>query len=227
MFTVYHSNQIDLLKSLLTALIKQQPLTSPFEQEQILVQSPGMSQWLKMEIAEQDGIAANINFPLPATFIWNMFIEVLPDVPARSAFNKEAMTWKLMQILPSLLERESFISLAHYLEQDEDGSKCYQLAEKIADIFDGYLVYRPDYILAWEVLNILKSSVSRGYGRVSCGVSFQAIPSPLANRLITGLISIKTLSTPLPRVSQWIPKGYLSACLCLASAPSLQNIWKP
>lgn len=186
MFTVYHSNQIDLLKSLLTALIKQQPLTSPFEQEQILVQSPGMSQWLKMEIAEQDGIAANINFPLPATFIWNMFIEVLPDVPARSAFNKEAMTWKLMQILPSLLERESFISLAHYLEQDEDGSKCYQLAEKIADIFDGYLVYRPDYILAWEGGNILKSSASRGYGKATCGVSFQAILNPLVNRLITG-----------------------------------------
>lgn len=150
MFTVYHSNQIDLLKSLLTALIKQQPLSSPFEQEQILVQSPGMSQWLKMEIAEQDGIAANINFPLPATFIWNMFVEVLPDVPARSAFNKEAMTWKLMQILPGLLQRDSFAPLAHYLERDEDGSKCYQLAEKIADIFDGYLVYRPDYILAWE-----------------------------------------------------------------------------
>ncbi|PML97061.1 exodeoxyribonuclease V subunit gamma [Vibrio breoganii] len=150
MFTVYHSNQIDLLKSLLIALIRQQPLTSPFEQEQILVQSPGMSQWLKMELAKDMGIAANLNFPLPATFIWQMFIEVLPDVPKRSAFNKEAMTWKLMQVLPSKLEQDEFSSLASYLEHDEDNSKLFQLAGKIADIFDGYLVYRPDYITAWE-----------------------------------------------------------------------------
>ncbi|WP_261816796.1 exodeoxyribonuclease V subunit gamma [Vibrio gallicus] len=150
MFTVYHSNQIDVLKSLLIALMGQKPLSSPFEQEQILVQSPGMSQWLKMAIAEDEGIAANINFPLPATFIWNMFVEILPDVPKRSTFNKEAMTWKLMHILPTLLKGKNFSPLAQYLEQDNDGSKCYQLCEKIADIFDGYLVYRADYILSWE-----------------------------------------------------------------------------
>ncbi|CAM3994370.1 exodeoxyribonuclease V subunit gamma [Vibrio neonatus] len=150
LFTVYHSNQIDLLKSLLIALIHQQPLASPFEQEQILVQSPGMSQWLKMELAKEMGIAANLNFPLPATFIWQMFIEVLPDVPQRSAFNKEAMTWKLMQVLPNKLAEPEFSPLASYLEQDDDDSKLFQLAGKIADIFDGYLVYRPDYINAWE-----------------------------------------------------------------------------
>ncbi|WP_261874059.1 exodeoxyribonuclease V subunit gamma [Vibrio rarus] len=150
MFTVYHSNQIDLLKSLLVALIRQQPLSSPFEQEQILVQSPGMSQWLKMELGKDMGIAANLNFPLPATFIWQMFIEVLPDVPKRSAFNKEGMTWKLMQVLPHKLQQPSFSPLASYLENDDDDSKLFQLAGKIADIFDGYLVYRPDYITAWE-----------------------------------------------------------------------------
>lgn len=52
MFTVYHSNQIELLKSLLVELIKLSPLENPFEAEQILVQSPGMSQWLKMELVK-------------------------------------------------------------------------------------------------------------------------------------------------------------------------------
>lgn len=150
MFTVYHSNQVDVLKSLLVELIRLNPLANPFEQEQILVQSPGMSQWLKMELAKEFGVAANIEFPLPATFIWNMFTEVLPDVPKRSAFNKESMTWKLMQILPELLDRAEFEPLQHYLAQDEDKSKLYQLCEKIADIFDGYLVYRPEWIAAWE-----------------------------------------------------------------------------
>lgn len=156
MFTVYHSNQVDVLKSLLVELIRLNPLDNPFQSEQILVQSPGMSQWLKMELAKEFGVAANLEFPLPATFIWNLFTQVLPDVPKRSAFNKDAMTWKLMQILPTQLEREEFSPLKRYLEQDEDQSKRYQLAEKIADIFDGYLVYRPEWIAAWEAGETVK-----------------------------------------------------------------------
>ncbi|KOO09852.1 hypothetical protein AKJ18_37260, partial [Vibrio xuii] len=92
-----------------------------------------MSQWLKMELAKEFGVAANIEFPLPATFIWNMFTEVLPDVPKRSAFNKESMTWKLMHLLPSMLDRPEFEALGRYLENDQDASKLYQLSEKIAD----------------------------------------------------------------------------------------------
>ncbi|PSU54615.1 exodeoxyribonuclease V subunit gamma, partial [Photobacterium aphoticum] len=150
MFTVYHSNQLDLLKSLLVELIRLEPLDNPFEQEQILVQSPGMSQWLKMELAKSFGVAANIAFPLPATFIWTMFTEVLSDVPERSAFNKESMTWKLMQVLPAQLDHAMFEPLKRYLEDDQDDLKLYQLAEKIADIFDQYLVYRPEWIQQWE-----------------------------------------------------------------------------
>lgn len=40
MFTVYHSNQLDLLKALTTALIEREPLDNPFQQEVVLVQSP-------------------------------------------------------------------------------------------------------------------------------------------------------------------------------------------
>ncbi|GEM74017.1 exodeoxyribonuclease V subunit gamma [Vibrio sagamiensis] len=150
MFTVYHSNQVDVLKSLLVELIRIAPLDHPFEKEQILVQSPGMSQWLKMALAKELGVAANIDFPLPATFIWDMFTQILSDVPKRSAFNKESMTWKLMRLLPTLLADPLFAPLAQYLEGDDDCSKLYQLSEKIADIFDGYLVYRPEWIATWE-----------------------------------------------------------------------------
>ncbi|MCU8394357.1 exodeoxyribonuclease V subunit gamma [Vibrio vulnificus] len=150
MFTVYHSNQVDVLKSLLVELIRLNPLQNPFDKEQILVQSPGMSQWLKMELAKEFGVAANIEFPLPATFIWDMFTHVLADVPKRSAFNKEAMTWKLMHLLPQQLALAEFSPLARYLQDDEEGAKLYQLSEKIADIFDGYLVYRPEWIRDWE-----------------------------------------------------------------------------
>ena len=150
MFTVYHSNQLDILKTLTTALIEGRPLADPFSQEVILVQSPGMAQWLQMELAQTFGIAANIAFPLPATFIWDMFTKVLPGIPKESAFSKDAMTWKLMWLLPQKLGEEDFASLRHYLDDDEDKRKIHQLAARVADLFDQYLVYRPEWLKAWE-----------------------------------------------------------------------------
>ncbi|RXN71235.1 exodeoxyribonuclease V subunit gamma [Providencia rettgeri] len=150
MFQVYHSNQLDLLKELIAHLMKNEPLPHPFEQEIILVQSPGMSQWLQIELAKQFGIAANINYPLPATFIWDMFRRVLPDIPKESAYTKQAMTWKLMTILPTVIDEEEFEPLRHYLQQDTDKRKLHQLAGRIADLFDQYLVYRPQWVEKWQ-----------------------------------------------------------------------------
>ncbi|QXC35119.1 exodeoxyribonuclease V subunit gamma [Aeromonas sp. FDAARGOS 1407] len=162
MFTLYHSNQLDLLKELLVSRIRQAPLSHPFEREQILVQSPGMAQWLKLELAKAFGIAANIDFPLPASFIWEMFTRVLADVPRQSPYNKGSMSWQLMTILPALLDRPAFAPLAAYLGSGEDVDpaqdpakapeqvRLWQLCQKVADLFDQYLVYRPDWIARWE-----------------------------------------------------------------------------
>ena len=153
MLTIHHSNHLDVLKDLLVSLIERDPIRDPFTDEQILVQSPGMAQWLRLELAQSFGIAAGLAFPLPASFIWEMFKQVLPGVPVRSAFTKDAMTWKLVTLLPSMLEDEAFAPLKNYLEDDPDGVRNYQLAGKIADTYDQYLVYRPDWILAWETGN--------------------------------------------------------------------------
>lgn len=150
MFTVYYSNQLDILKELMTALIKREPLADPFQQEIILVQSPGMAQWLQIQLAQQFNIAANIQFPLPATFIWDMFIKVLPGIPKESAFCKEAMSWKLMWLLPHLLNRPIFAPIKHYLNDDNNKQKIHQLSKRVADLFDQYLVYRPQWLKQWE-----------------------------------------------------------------------------
>ena len=150
MLSIYHSNRLDILKDLLVELLRREPPENPLQNEQILVQSPGMAQWLRLQLAESLGIAAGMEFPLPASFLWKMYTKVLPDVPKRSAFNKEAMTWKIMALLPDMIDQPAFIPLKQYLSEDDDGIRCFQLAGKIADIFDQYLVYRPDWINDWE-----------------------------------------------------------------------------
>lgn len=156
MLRVYHSNRLDVLEALMEFIVERERLDDPFEPEMILVQSTGMAQWLQMTLSQKFGIAANIDFPLPASFIWDMFVRVLPEIPKESAFNKQSMSWKLMTLLPQLLEREDFTLLLHYLTDDSDKRKLFQLSSKAADLFDQYLVYRPDWLAQWETGHLVE-----------------------------------------------------------------------
>ena len=130
MLRVYHSNRLDVLEALMEFIVERERLDDPFEPEMILVQSTGMAQWLQMTLSQKFGIAANIDFPLPASFIWDMFVRVLPEIPKESAFNKQSMSWKLMTLLPQLLEREDFTLLRHYLTDDSDKRNCSSFLQK-------------------------------------------------------------------------------------------------
>ena len=150
MLRVYHSNRLDVLEALMEFIVERERLDDPFEPEVVLVQSTGMAQWLQMSLSRRFGIAANIDFPLPASFIWDMFVRVLPDIPGESAFNKQSMSWKLMTLLPALIDGDEFVMLRHYLSDDTDKRKLFQLASRVADLYDQYLVYRPEWLTRWE-----------------------------------------------------------------------------
>lgn len=169
MLRVYHSNRLDVLEALMEFIVERDRLDDPFEPEIVLVQSTGMAQWLQMTLSQKFGIAANIDFPLPASFIWDMFVRVLPDIPKESAFSKQNMSWKLMTLLPQLLEREDFTLLRHYLTDDADKRKLFQLSSRAADLFDQYLVYRPDWLTQWEAGQMVDGLGRLRSGRRRCG----------------------------------------------------------
>lgn len=163
MLRVYHSNRLDVLEALMEFIVERERLDDPFEPEMILVQSTGMAQWLQMTLSQKFGIAANIEFPLPASFIWDMFVRVLPEIPKESAFNKQSMSWKLMTLLPQLLDNDDFALLRHYLTDDTDKRKLFQLSSRAADLFDQYLVYRPEWLTQWEAGRTVE-----GLGEAQC-----------------------------------------------------------
>jgi exodeoxyribonuclease V gamma subunit len=150
MLHLVQSNKMESLAAVLIAWLQQnQGIEDIFVPDSILVQSPGMAQWLKIEIGEALGVAANLDFPLPSSFIWQLYRQHISDLPEQSAFTKDNMTWKLMGILPASLKQPEFATIEQYLS-DDTPLKLYQLCQKIADIYDQYLVYRPEWILAWE-----------------------------------------------------------------------------
>ncbi|WP_457913708.1 exodeoxyribonuclease V subunit gamma [Candidatus Gillettellia adelgis] len=150
MFTVYHSNQLHRLKTIMSELIDNNPLPDPLQQEIIVVNNYGMAQWIQIQLAETCGISANIAFFFPEMFIWKIFTHVLPDVPKENVFNKDTMRWKLMWLLPELLTIPDFLPLQHYLVDDNEKHKIHQLVDRIANLFNQYLIYRPQWLESWE-----------------------------------------------------------------------------
>ncbi|CAD6508999.1 exodeoxyribonuclease V subunit gamma [Candidatus Profftia tarda] len=150
MFIVYHSNTFYMLKHIIAELMESQSLQNPLEQEVILLQCHGIAEWVQIELAKQLGIAANIKFSSPSTFIWNLFTILIPGLPKDNVFNKDVMTWKLMWLLSAKLDHEAFGLLENYIANDTDNRKHYQLASCLADLYKQYLVYRPEWINLWE-----------------------------------------------------------------------------
>lgn len=149
---VVHGNRLEELRELAVAWMQRYPL-APLENEVVLVQSNGIAQWLKLALAEQQGcgIAAAMQVELPARFLWQSYRAVLGGdaIPRESPLDKAPMTWRLMRLLPGLLDGEVFAPLRRFLEDDGDLRKRHQLAERLADLFDQYQVYRADWLADW------------------------------------------------------------------------------
>ncbi|WP_373052314.1 exodeoxyribonuclease V subunit gamma [Thioalkalivibrio sp.] len=154
-FMVVHGNRMHDLRALAVEWMRRHPL-DPLENETILVQSNGIAQWLKLALArDRDaggcGIAAALEMELPARFLWAAYRAVLgPEaVPADSPFAKAPLTWRLMRLLPELLDRSEFAPLERFLGEDDGLRKRWQLARQLADLFDQYQVYRADWLADW------------------------------------------------------------------------------
>ena len=146
---LYQSNRIEQLFAALCEVLKA-PLRDPLAPEVIVVQNPGMARWLSQQLALHQGICAHTHFPLPATFIWQIFEDTLGALPDLKKFSRPVLLWRVLDLLESIMLLPDMESLRSYLEQDRDGSKAFQLASKITDLFDQYLVYRPKMVLEWE-----------------------------------------------------------------------------
>jgi exodeoxyribonuclease V gamma subunit len=146
---LHTSNRLENLAQSLADTIRQ-PLRSPFQPEIILVQSQGMARWLKLQLAQQHGICSNCQFPFPRAFSYAAFRALLPGLPEERAYEPELLVWRLMKQLPPLLDQPGFEGLKNYLAGEPDSRKLFQLADRVAYLFDQYLVFRPELVLQWE-----------------------------------------------------------------------------
>jgi exodeoxyribonuclease V gamma subunit len=151
-FMVFHGNRLEDLRDLTVGLFRNKPLP-PLVPETLLVQSNGMKHWLEMALADDSamGICAATQMELPSSFIWRMYRLVLGQavVPVAMPFDKKALVWRLWRLLPEFAKAYQVAPLLTYVKDDLLGRQRYQLAQQVADVFDGYQSYRADWLTDW------------------------------------------------------------------------------
>jgi exonuclease V gamma subunit len=155
---IFASNRLETLLDALSSDMRADPL-GPLEREVIVVQSRGMYRWVTLGLARSLGIAATIATPFPGTFCQALAERVDGSRAAApseryepapgSPYERDALTWLIFALLGTH-DRAVSGPAAAYLADDRDQRKRHQLASRLAERFDEYLLYRPDVLLAWE-----------------------------------------------------------------------------
>ncbi len=120
--------------------------SDPFTISPVIVQSQGMARWVSLQMAEKNGIAANLEFPFPRKFVADV-LHSCGVSGGDETFQRETMQWRIYQLLPELAE------ISRPLKNYIDGKPLlqrYQLAGHIAALFDNYMTFRLDWLSAWE-----------------------------------------------------------------------------
>ena len=141
---------MEALAAKLAELLRADP-GEPSAPERIVVPHRTVGRWLSFELARRLGIAANLRFELPAGFAWSVMRSVVPgDVPREHGFSPEQLRWRIHDVLPAFAasDREG-IAVRRYLA-DGDPRKRFELADRLARVFDRCVVYRPDWVRAWN-----------------------------------------------------------------------------
>lgn len=147
----YASNRLEQLAEQLAV---QQP-ASVFQKTYYVTQTAGMNAWLKKELTYRNGILANSEFLNQETLIGHihsfLFNAYFPT-------NTDQVRYRLYNLLNSPEFTRQFGEISSYYE--DDSKKRFDLAGKIADLFDQYQIYRSDTLSAWEK----DSPVKQAYG---------------------------------------------------------------
>ncbi|MHC4886923.1 MAG: exodeoxyribonuclease V subunit gamma, partial [Planctomycetota bacterium] len=150
-FSVQTSNRMaDLAAALADALALNPP--PPLAEEVVIVQSQGMRRWLTLELARHLGVAGSLSMPFPGGFCHRLADSLTGSPPlaeSASAFDRTNLTFRIMAVLDEMLTDGRFRGVATYLSSGAP-AKRIQLCARLANLYDDYMVYRPEMLLDWE-----------------------------------------------------------------------------
>lgn len=161
MIHVLEHPRVEVLFAALAEELRQRP-QGPLREEVVVVESLGMARRLPLELATRLGSVVRLSVPFPARYLWDLLLRPGLASDALAPWECGALAW----LLADLLAEDGGAGVAaHLLAQDRDGRLRHDLARRLADLFDQYLVHRPGLLLEWE-------------GRRDCGLAGAGLTLP-------------------------------------------------
>lgn len=146
MLHLFYSNRFTTLEAALLRDLAESP-GDPLRAETIIVPSVAVRRRLELDYANVFGVCANVRLTYLAQWLWDMAGKLL-TVPDSSPFAPDRLVWPLYQCLAEPWVKQS-PRLAGYLSEADDVMR-FELAERLAHIYDQYLTYRPTWLERWQ-----------------------------------------------------------------------------
>lgn len=149
MFKVHQAHHIHPLMEALASQMEADPL-APMEREVVVVESRGLARRLPLELTRLLGATARLHMPMPAAFIWDSLLLPFAEggLEHPSPWGKEALAWRICALLA---EEPALAGPGETLLRKKGGERAARdLGQRLADLFDQYLVFRPGMLLAWQ-----------------------------------------------------------------------------
>lgn len=155
-WVVHRAERADRLADALAEVIGG-PAADPFVPEIVAVPERGVERWLGQRLAHRlgtaggtDGVCTNVLFPAPGQVLAEAVDAATGTDPETDPWHPARAVWPLLEEVVAAVEApaETFAALAAHLSQS-GGSRTYAVARRLADLFAGYAVHRPDMLRAW------------------------------------------------------------------------------
>ena len=146
-FTVYYSNRLPVLSAFLDQL---RTKDHPFKSDPIIIPTEGIKNYLEHYLSRENQVVAALPFFRPEQFFWFLAERLFPSfVPKDNLFSPEILMWRIL----ALLENKKRLPLSQSFFRNYLSAHTlspYQLSDQLTRLFSKYLIYRPDYLKAWQ-----------------------------------------------------------------------------
>jgi exodeoxyribonuclease V gamma subunit len=147
---VYRASRLEALLEPFARLREAELALDPLRPTRVIAAHPGIQRWLVGALARRagpGGVVANLDLRLPGTWIDALARRVLGEgALAIAPYRREALRWRILDAF----DRADLPALAPWLAAAREPRQRLALADRVAGLYAQYLVYRPDWLLAWQ-----------------------------------------------------------------------------
>jgi len=150
MLVLHFANRFETLSAQLAErLAAEGRARSPLVPDEVVVPSAAITRRLIIDLARAHGVCANVRFSYLASWLWAQARRLPLGLPEESPLAPEVLAWRIVAAFEDAAWVATEPRLAGYLAQC-DGVMRFELAQRVAALFDDYLAYRPEWMEAWS-----------------------------------------------------------------------------